>query len=253
VIFYFSATGNSKYVAECISAEGERLIPIAEAVDQNQYDFVVSDERVGIVSPTYDWTLPSIVSAFLAKLTLHFDETPYLYYVATYGTTSGASAAMAGHLLKGRGLPLDACFDVKMPDTWTPIFDLSVPESVQKCLAKSDEAIGELKDQIERKVKGKHMGLTTPYFTGEIGRVLYDKITRKTKYLHVTEACIGCGLCAKKCPAHAIEMKNNKPVWVKTQCIMCLGCLHRCPKFAIQYGSGRSQKHGQYRHPRTKI
>lgn len=78
------------------------------------------------------------------------------------------------------------------------------------------------------------------------GRIL------KKRGLHL-DACVGCGLCARKCPAHAIEMKNNRPVWVKKKCIMCLGCLHRCPAFAIQYGSGKTRKHGQYLNPHTKV
>lgn len=142
---------------------------------------------------------------------------------------------------------------MKMPDTWTPIFDLSDSESVQKCLEKSDEEIRELKNQIERRVRGKHMGLTTPYFTGKIGLAMYNRFTRNTANLKVADVCIGCGLCAKKCPAHAIEMENGSPVWVKEQCVMCLGCLHRCPKFAIQYGNGQTKKHGQYLNPHTKI
>ena len=253
MIFYFSATGNSKYVAECIRTEGETLISIADATDKKEYNYHVSDERVGVVSPTYDWTLPSIVSEFLEKLTLNFDEKPYIYYVATYGTTSGASASMADRILMEKGLSFDACFDIKMPDTWTPIFDLSDSKSVHKRLEKSDEEIVELQKQIRDKVRGKHMGLTTPYFTGKIGLAMYNRYTRNTANLSVTSACIGCGLCAKKCPAHAIEMKNGKPVWVKDQCVMCLGCLHRCPKFTIQYGSGKTKKHGQYRNPHTKI
>ncbi len=106
MIFYFSATGNSKYTAECISADGEQLVSIAAAVDKKEYDFSVSDERVGFVSPTYNWTLPSIVSEFLQKLTLHFGAKPYMYYVATYGTTSGASTAMADHMMRKKGCHL---------------------------------------------------------------------------------------------------------------------------------------------------
>jgi formate hydrogenlyase subunit 6/NADH:ubiquinone oxidoreductase subunit I len=253
MIFYFSATGNSKYVAECIRAEGEKLISIVDAVDNNEYIYHVSDERVGVVSPTHDWTLPSIVSEFLEKLTLNFDRKPYLYYVATYGTTSGASASMAYRILMEKGLSFDACFDIKMPDTWTPVFDLSNPIKVQNILKKSDGEIKELKNQIQSKVRGKHMGLTTPYFTGKIGLAMYNRYTRNTANLSVTADCVGCGMCAKKCPAHAIEMENGRPVWVKDKCVMCLGCLHRCPKFAIQYGSGQTKRHGQYRNPHTKI
>lgn len=36
---------------------------------------------IGIVSPTYDWGLPSIVREFLEMATF---QTDYLYFVATY-------------------------------------------------------------------------------------------------------------------------------------------------------------------------
>lgn len=81
MIFYFSATGNSKHVAESIASKGEELISIAEAMDKGQHLFSATGDRVGIVSPTYDWTLPSIVSEFLAQLELRFERKPYLFYV----------------------------------------------------------------------------------------------------------------------------------------------------------------------------
>lgn len=204
MIFYFSATGNSKHVAESIASKGEELISIAEAMDKGQHLFSVTDDRVGIVSPTYDWTLPSIVSEFLAQLELRFERKPYLFYVATYGTTSGTSAAMADRIMRGKGLPFDACFDIKMPDTWTPIFDLADHEHVRSILEGSEKEIAEMKGQIDEKVTGRQMGPTTPYFTGAIGRALYDGYTRKTSHLSVADSCIVCGLCARKCPAHAI-------------------------------------------------
>ncbi|HOO26860.1 MAG TPA: EFR1 family ferrodoxin, partial [Lachnospiraceae bacterium] len=67
----------------------------------------------------------------------------------------------------------------------------------------------------------------------------------------VEDTCIGCGLCAEKCPVNAIKIQNGKPVWVREQCVMCLKCLHHCPKFSIQYGR-HTKKHGQYRNPNVR-
>ena len=130
MIIYFSATGNSLHVAKSIALPGEELVPIAKASKESRYNLTVTDGRLGIISPTYDFTLPNIVSEYLGMLELHFAEKPYLFYVGTYGTTTGAAAAMADDLLKKKSLRFDAFFDIKMPDTWTPTFDLSDPGRV---------------------------------------------------------------------------------------------------------------------------
>jgi MinD superfamily P-loop ATPase len=59
--------------------------------------------------------------------------------------------------------------------------------------------------------------------------------------------CDGCGVCARVCPAHNIEMKEGKPSWLH-KCEQCMACLQWCPKEAIQYGQSTS-KRKRYRHP----
>lgn len=66
MILYFSATGNCKYVAtRLVEAEEQEMLFIADCVRNSQYAF--SDKTIGIISPTYDWGLPSIVKDFLKK------------------------------------------------------------------------------------------------------------------------------------------------------------------------------------------
>lgn len=48
--------------------------------------------------------------------------------------------------------------------------------------------------------------------------------------------CIGCGLCAAKCPPQSLVMKNHKPVFHYHNCIHCYCCQEYCPKGAITSG-----------------
>lgn len=247
MLVYFSATGNTKHVVDEIKIDGEKVVSIDEAIKNDLYEYEIDNNRLGILTPTYFWGLPSIVYEFLEKFTLSFDDKPYTFYVGTFGTTTGAASSIANKLLTKKGLSLDGKFDIRMPDTWTVIFNLSNHEKVRDSLANSERELIELKAQLQNHTIGTHMSLTIPEFVGRVTKAIYDSKFRKTKKLSVSDECIGCSICATRCPVQAIEMKEGKPIWVKDACTMCLGCLHRCPQYAIYYGNGKfTNAHGQY-------
>jgi uncharacterized protein (DUF362 family)/Pyruvate/2-oxoacid:ferredoxin oxidoreductase delta subunit len=45
--------------------------------------------------------------------------------------------------------------------------------------------------------------------------------------------CIGCGLCAQKCPPQTLKMADKVPVFDYPGCIRCFCCQEFCPKGAI--------------------
>lgn len=50
----------------------------------------------------------------------------------------------------------------------------------------------------------------------------------------VKQECIGCGECARICPAKAIEMQKRLPVIDRERCIRCFCCQEFCPKGAMK-------------------
>ncbi len=252
MILYFSATGNGKYIAEQIAAEtDDKAISIVDCIREGKYLF--KDEKIlGVITPTYFWRLPRIVTEFLEKLTI--ENCRYTFLLVSYGTSTGQIGTMAKEILKRKGQKFDAYYSVIMPDTWTPIFNLSNKERVERWLNKGKAQLKTVIEDIKSNRRGDFIKNKLPKFVAALPSAFMYTAERKTKTLSVNkDLCIGCKLCEKKCPVEAIIMEGDHPVWKDEECEMCLGCLHRCPKFAISYGSGRSNKHGQYKNPYTKI
>ena len=63
MIYYFSGTGNSKYVAQRLA---EALDDSAVSVSDNPIREIPGGEPVGFVSPTYFWGLPWLLADFVS-------------------------------------------------------------------------------------------------------------------------------------------------------------------------------------------
>jgi len=56
-------------------------------------------------------------------------------------------------------------------------------------------------------------------------------------------ACIFCGMCQRKCPTGAIEVKRADALWSleRLRCIQCGGCAEICPTKCLSMDSGQSE------------
>lgn len=253
MIFYFSATGNSKYAAERIAAStNDRLISLRDAVRGRNYRYDVSrDERIGFVFPVYYQGLPSILRFFLEKLELTGCRDQYIYTVITCGQWTGGAADQLGSLLKKKDLTLSAEFAIPMVDNYIPALRIPDEEKIGEILDKADDVIDDAIHAIRARGIGDYNRCHGP--VPALQGIMYTTYThgRSTRPFVVTDHCIGCGLCQEICPCGAILISGGKPAWVKPKCVQCLGCLHRCPAQAIHWKKP-GEDNGRYYNPRIK-
>ena len=90
MIFYFSGTGNSNYVAKRIAdALGDEIVNLNDRIKAGDTSPVETDERLIIVTPTYAWRIPRIVRDWLLKTELRGAR--LAWFVMTCGSEIGSA------------------------------------------------------------------------------------------------------------------------------------------------------------------
>ena len=254
MIFYFSGTGNSLFFAQNLAvALGEKLLSIpAElkcGIPVGGYE-ISENETLGFVFPVYAWGPPKMVRDFISELTVT-GAVPYVFSVCTCGDEEGKTTEVIKKALSRRSLTLSSSFAVRMPNNYIIGYDVDSPDVESTKLRNADEQLISITDTVVRRHRGVFRTLpgSQPSFKTAIINPLFNRFAMSTSRFYATDACTGCGLCERICPAATIKV-SGKPVWGKS-CTQCLGCLNRCPVGAIQYGPGTQNK-GRYVHPVLK-
>lgn len=236
-LLYFTATGNSLYIAKSIGGE---LLSIPQMDKAGIYEF--TDDKIGIVFPLHAWGVPSYLVEFLKKVTFNCD---YLFAVTTYGIYSGAVAKHLTDLGNVAGFTFDYINRIKMVDNYLPTFDMKKEvqneekKEIEQQLARvrSDIEASKkwlLKENILQKVTFNYMkGRENKPFSKKRLKVhVYGEGI--DPYLEVEDSCTGCGICSRVCPVDNIEVdKEHGKIALSDKCFMCFACVHHCPSNAL--------------------
>ena len=145
MIFYFSGTGNSKWIANQLSKEQqEDLFFIPDAWKNDTWEFSLrEDEKIGFVFPVYSWAPPVIVQEFIRKLVLKGYQQQYLFFVCSCGDDTGLTRQVMEKALAARGWRCNAGFSVIMPNNYVLFlgFDVDSKELEKKKLAEAVPAL----------------------------------------------------------------------------------------------------------------
>lgn len=256
MIFYFSGTGNSLWVAKTLGkALDEPLVPMADALKSGKDELVYPvhpKEKILFVYPVHSWGPAVPVARFVSRLTLAGYAGEPVFSVSTCGDECGYAERLLGKLLARRNLTLTASYSVTMPNNYIllPGFDVDSKEVEERKLREAPARVAEIAEAIgQGRTDGEEL-----YHTGGLPGLksygvypLFTHLVIGRNSFRATEACISCGLCERICPTETITLKGGKPLWADT-CVQCVACIHRCPVRAIEYGR-ETLKKGRYHHP----
>ena len=248
MILYFSATGNTRFVAEQLAGRLEdEPLNLLDRIRRGDCSPIHSDKPFVICSPIYVCEMPRFLSDFLRKTPLVGSTDAY--FIFTSGGYSGIAGVLARQIMGKKGLNYMGCADLTMPRNY--IANDHYPEldtaEIERRIRTTAERIPAIAAAIRRgeRLKSRHVWLAEVFITLPFNPV-WCRVRQGVGDFQATDRCIGCGKCAKLCPLNLIEIIDGKPVWHGKSCAHCMSCIQNCPAEAIEYGQ-ITQKKRRYR------
>lgn len=251
VLYYFSGTGNTKWVADRFK-ESFKLYDInidlvniesAEEISIKPYNFFI------IGSPVHAEAAPKIVDDFLGRLPKEESRLRAIVY-STQGAKSAAAASIVSKKLEQKGYNVIIQSNIAMPNNYYFGVGRLPTENMQKKML--EEAVEKVEILTKNFIENKHIKECNSLFRRVIGKVsekaYRSMLPKLSKNITSTKECSKCGLCLRNCPKGNITFENGHAIF-HSNCILCLRCIHICPINAITY---KGKKINQIQKERAK-
>lgn len=226
MIFYFSGTGNSAWIAQRLAAlTDDQAVSISALAEMPE---IQAEKQIGFVFPVYAWGPAQPMADFAEALSR---TRAFTFGVCTCGGEAGMTMKHFSGIY-----PLDSSYSLVMPNNYILGTDTEEETVIRRKLADAEKELLQIsreiikQEKVYRVLEGSLAGVKS-----SLAHFGFNHFARSARPFYSTDSCNGCGLCARNCPAKAIDLIQGKPVWEK-QCYQCMRCINECPQQAIQYG-----------------
>lgn len=239
MILYFSATGNTRYVANLIAKElGDETIDMLPLIKKDKACQIRSDRPFIICVPSYICDVPVFIAQFLKKVTLQGND--LVYTVFTCGHSSGIASNTVKEIVECQGKKFAGSYDVSMPNNYIVVdmFKGTPDDEIAFRLKDAEFSAKRIALAVKSKriLKSKKVSLIKKQAIKAVVNG-YVKYKQSAKPFHVdNNKCLHCGKCENVCPVNKIHMSRDRyPVW-DDSCMHCMSCIGNCPVDAIEFG-----------------
>jgi len=241
MVLYFSGTGNSAFIARRIAARtGDECEDLFERLRGDDSSELRSERAFVIVTPTYAWQIPHVLRDWLSKAKLTGNRN--IYFVMTCGDDNGNAAHYLRKLCARTGMRFRGCASLIMPENYIALYDAPGEAQALRIVRQAEPAADSIARIIAagRKLPDKKISAADVIKSSLVNAAFYPLIVHARKF-RVTDACTGCGRCAKSCVMGSITMVSGRPQW-RDKCTHCMACICGCPEKAIEYGNSSRGK-----------
>jgi ferredoxin len=236
-LYYFSATGNTKFVADRFKEEFNRYgeeLELFDIVDEQSID--LKDSRYLIIgTPIHAELPPRMITDFVNKLPEGNSDIKCMVY-STQGANGTAATEYIKRMLVNKGYNVLIQTSFRMANNY--YFGAGVErseEEIQVYCRKVEEKVKHIAEKFFKNEDVKESASGTKVFFSKIAsNGFYKFLIKLSANLTSAEECSKCGLCLRNCPKGNITFEDGHAVF-HSQCIMCTRCIHVCPINAIRY------------------
>lgn len=244
ILFYFSGTGNTKWVADLIENKFSKLGNIIhkvsiENIDDdifmkiNNYDFII------IGTPIYAEMGPKLVQDFVNNMPKVKKSIKCMVY-STQGANVACEPENMHKVLSCKGYDVVVKANIKMINNYYfSVGKKPTKVDMENILTNAEKKVDIIIDKFSTgETYLENISKTRLLFGKIISKGFNKFLPKLSNNIKCTEHCIKCGMCVRNCPKGNIVFENGGIVF-HSNCILCLRCIYICPSNAIFYKDKR--------------